>query len=112
MINPWRHILAGVAGVLLCGAPSLQAVAEHGRGDGKAWEARREERFQEMEAALGLSAEQKASLREHRRKHRERAKSLWEEKRGRREALREELEKPSVDEAKVTALHAELKGID
>jgi Spy/CpxP family protein refolding chaperone len=74
-------------------------------------EARMEERMARMDKELGLTAEQRKKLKEHRQSHRGEAKKFFEEIRTKREALREELEKPDFDKDKVKALNEELKAL-
>ncbi|MBI4396110.1 MAG: Spy/CpxP family protein refolding chaperone [Elusimicrobia bacterium] len=66
---------------------------------------------EEVHQQLNLTPEQEKKLEEHRRTHREQAKALHEEQKQKREALRQELEKPELDMAKVKALHDEMKGV-
>lgn len=80
------------------------------RGPGsKDWAKKRKERFEKMKKDLGLSQKQEQELEAHKEKHRKEAQALREELRAKREAMKAELDKPSLDEARVTALNEELK---
>lgn len=101
--------------LVLCGlfaAPALRAESpKEGPGDGK-WEQKREEKFKEMREKLGLTADQEAKLKAHKESHKAEARNLHEGMRAKRDALRQELEKPAVDESRVRALHNEIKALD
>lgn len=81
-------------------------------GDKGSWEERHEEKIKAMHEKLGLTPAQEKALKAHRESHREEGKKLWQEVRGKRESLRQELQKNPVDEPKVRALHDELKALD
>jgi Spy/CpxP family protein refolding chaperone len=98
-----RHV-AGVVFSVLCLTAGLRA--EEG-----AWEPPKEDRMEAMEKDLGLSPEQKEKLKAHRQSHRQAAKALFEQLKAKRDALRQELEKPSVDDSRVQAIHGELKAL-
>jgi Spy/CpxP family protein refolding chaperone len=107
-----RSLLMGlVAGMLLL-APVSGFCAEaeqmgpppgvhEGKGEGR--------HFEKTFDALGLSAEQKDKLKAGREKNRDVGKQAREEIRNAREALGQELDKPTLDVAKVKALHETLK---
>ena len=79
---------------------------ESGMSDGQ-----REKRFDAMEKELGLSKEQSEKLRAHRKAQRETGMALMQEMKAKREALRAELDKPTLDTSKVKALNEELKAL-
>jgi Spy/CpxP family protein refolding chaperone len=106
MKNRRRFVLALVA---LFAAAGLRAEAPAG---GEDWEQKKEEKIKEMHAKLGLDADQQAKLEAHRKDHREEGRALRESLREKRAALRAELEKTSLDEPRVRALHEELKALD
>ncbi len=105
-----RFGVAALSILFLAGA-ALARPPEGGPGGPEKWEKKREARMQEMHKKLGLTPEQEKRLEEHRKTHQEAGKALREEKREKMEALRLELEKPDMDEARVRAIHAEIKDI-
>ncbi len=78
------------------------------RGDGKG---RMEEHMKRVEKQLNLSPEQQKKLEEHRAAHRDEAKKFFGEVKQKREEMRTELEKETIDEAKVKAINEELKAL-
>lgn len=99
--------------LVLAASPALQAASpDEGPGDAQRWEQKHEEKLKEMREKLGLTADQEAKLKAHRAAHKEAGRQLREEMRSKRDALRQELEKPSVDEKRVRALHDEIKALD
>ncbi len=70
---------------------------------------RMEGRMEKMKAQLSLTPDQEKKLKEHRQAHREERKKMAETMRAKRDALEQEMAKPSFDEAKVKILHSELQ---
>ncbi len=107
-----RSLLMGlVAGMLLlasgsgfCAEPEQMGPPpgmHEGKGDGR--------HFEKIFDELGLSAEQRDKLKAGREKGRAEEQKIREEMRSAREALGQELDKPTLDVAKVKALHETLK---
>jgi periplasmic protein CpxP/Spy len=69
-----------------------------------------EQRMSRIESQLDLSAEQKTKLQEHRKAHREKAKTLWDEYKAHKKSLAAELEKSTVDKARVQNIQNDIKG--
>jgi protein CpxP len=89
-------------------APALRAEGPYG---GPKDDGRREQKIEEMHKKLGLSAEQAAQLREHRKAHKEESRALFDQIKTKKHAVKEELGKADFDEAKVRALSGEIKQI-
>lgn len=68
----------------------------------------REERIEKMHEQLGLSDEQKAQLKEHRQTHRKEMKDVRKQMKDVRESIRQELQSPDLDEAKIKSLKNDL----
>ena len=68
-----------------------------------------EKRMEKIQEQLGLSEEQRAKIKEHRKKHFAETKELHEQIRGKMEELRKELQKADFDEGKVRAIHSDIK---
>ncbi len=109
-----RSLLMGlVAGMLLlapvggfCAEPEQMGPPpgmHERKGDGK--------HFEKIFDGLGLSAEQQEKLKAGREKNRDVEKKAREEMRNAREALGQELDKPTLDMVKVKALHETLKAL-
>lgn len=102
---------AAVLSILLLAGTASAYPPQGGPGNPEKWEQKREARMQEMHKKLGLTPDQEKRLEEHRKTHQEAGKALREEKREKMEALRVELEKPDMDEARVRAANEELKAV-
>lgn len=61
-------------------------------------------------AHLGLSPQQKDALENNKKDHRERQRTLLKKLRDAMKAMRDELQKPTIDRQRIDALHAEMKG--
>ncbi len=98
---------------LLCGllmtASGAYAVRDNGEGPERT--GKMEARMKKIERQLGLTPDQEKQLEENRKSHREETKKLFEEMKDKREALRNELEKPDFSVERVKAIHGELKEI-
>ncbi|MBI3813411.1 MAG: Spy/CpxP family protein refolding chaperone [Nitrospinae bacterium] len=68
-----------------------------------------EKRMEKIQEQLGLSEEQKAKIKEHRKKHFAEVKELQEQIHAKMEELHKELQKADFDEGKVRAIHSEIK---
>jgi Spy/CpxP family protein refolding chaperone len=70
-----------------------------------------ERKMEKVQELLGLNDEQKARLKEHRRRHFTEVKELRGKIHSKMEELRKELEKASLDEGKVRAIHSDIKSL-
>jgi Spy/CpxP family protein refolding chaperone len=107
------RIGASSACALFLSAAALRvpAFGEEKRGSDKKWEEKREERGKKMAKELGLSADQEKQLKDSRKAHREKGEELRKEMQGKREAMKAELEKPSLDMSRINSLQAEIKDL-
>ncbi|MBL0059081.1 MAG: Spy/CpxP family protein refolding chaperone [Elusimicrobia bacterium] len=71
----------------------------------------RAEMREKMKTELGLSDEQVKQLEAHRRDHRAEMKQLWTAMKEKREAIKTELEKPTLDKNAVHQLNDQLKEV-
>lgn len=110
-----KSAVAMLTGLFVLAGAGLFAepMGDDGPGPGPGGEdgQKMEGRFEEMNKELGLTKEQAEKLRAHRKSQRETNQALWKQMQGKREALRAELEKPTVDTGKVKALNEDLKGL-
>ena len=109
--KPNRTGLWVLCGLLLAAsaayaAPPAGAALGAGDKDGKM-----EARMKRVEEQLGVTRKQEKRLKKHRKAHREEAGKLFEEMRQKKEALRNEMEKPDFNMDQVKALHEDLKRI-
>lgn len=103
-------IITGAAFILV--ASSMPVHADRGdRDEGKfsKWKERKEARKQEIFKELNLTDEQKQKLEEKGREHKDGAQHLRNDMRELKEALRQELEKESLDMAKINQIQGQIK---
>lgn len=105
-----------LTGLLLIAGAGLYAepMGDDGPGFGpgpRGDESKMEGRFEEMNKELGLTKEQAEKLRAHRLSQRQANQALFQQMQDKREALRAELEKTTVDSGKAKSLNEELKDI-
>jgi Spy/CpxP family protein refolding chaperone len=107
------RIAAASACALFLSAAALRApvFGEDKGGSDKKWEEKREERGKKMAKELGLSADQEQQLKDSRKAHREKGEEFRKEMQGKREAMKAELEKPSLDMSRINSLQAEIKDL-
>ena len=79
--------------------------------EGGAKHERMEKKAQEIYAKLGLTDQQKKQLEDNRQKNRDQKKALFEKMHSLKEALNEELMKPSLDMGKVGEVQAQTKAL-
>lgn len=103
-----KAALLGLAVTFLL-SPVLYAEGPYGGRNGEA--SGREERCGRLAAEIGLTAEQEAKLKEHREEFRNRNKYLVEKIGSKRKELKEELEKESIDRAKVGKIIGDIKDL-
>jgi len=72
------------------------------------WKARKAKMYKE----LGLTDEQKKKFEAHRKSHWENNKKIRETIKAKRKLIRDELEKESINEARVRQLHNEIKALN
>ena len=107
-MNRNYHRVISLLAILALLAVTSTADADSRRGS---FEERKEARIKAIHERLHLSAEQEALLENHRARHRQEARDLRETVRATKEALRQELQQPEMDMAKVNQLHAYLKDL-
>lgn len=73
------------------------------------WKERMEERKQELFKELNLTDEQKSKLEENRKKNKEGSSALWKSMKDLRNAMRQELEKETLDMAKINQIQSQMK---
>jgi len=97
-----RAVSLAVIAVFLFGS---SLYAEHGckPGEGK---------FDKLTEELGLSPEQKTQLDAQREAFKSKNEAAWEKLKAKKEELRAELEKPTVDRAKVSAIIEDMKNLE
>ncbi len=78
-------------------------------GDKKCSNFDREEKFEKLSTELGLTAEQKAQLKEQRETFKDKQGELMTKSRAKNKELGEELEKPEVDRAKVNKIISDIQ---
>jgi Spy/CpxP family protein refolding chaperone len=71
----------------------------------------REARMEEIHRRLGLTPEQSQKLKDHRKSHKEEARRIHEQLREKRQALKEELEKPDYNPERIKQMHGEMKDL-
>lgn len=100
--------LAGVL-ILTQGIPAF-AQDDGPREDRRAeFRAKMEQKIERMHDELGLTPEQKEKLKAHRESKMQNRRAFKEKIRAKRQALRDELQKPDFDRQKVKALHNDIK---
>lgn len=70
-----------------------------------------EDKIKEVHQKLGVTPEQEQKLKEHREKNRSQMEALRGQLKEKREAIRQEFEKADFNEARIRALHNELKAL-
>lgn len=85
--------------------------AEDAKSDDKNWEARFEARRKEVEDKLNLTPEQRDKLHALKDRQRKESLELRHSLRQERETLRQELQKETLDQAKVKAIHGKIKDL-
>jgi len=70
-----------------------------------------EEKFDKLTEELGLTPEQETELKQQRSQFKAQKKELWGKIRAKKKELKEELEKPDVDRAKVDKIIGEIKDL-
>lgn len=108
-----KTIIVSVVSVLmlLSGVSYAQPSGGTDTKQEKAWAEKKEARRQELYKDLNLSDEQKKALEENKSKGREQMKALFTDMRAKREAIRQELQKDTLDMAKIDQINGELKNL-
>lgn len=96
--------------VMMMSSLSVYAGGPDGDTDRSAqWKERIEARKQEIFRELNLTDEQKQKLEENRKTHRDDAKDLFKNMKELRTAMRQELEKESLDMARINQIQSQIK---
>lgn len=108
-----KKMRMGIMGVLALamvsmGVPFVFAQGGHHWDDEKTGE-KGKTHFEKMYEDLNITAEQKTQLEANRASHRDAARKLREKTQAKREELKQELSKAEFNEAKIKAIHNELK---
>jgi|GEM_PF-5602422 len=98
------------------GPPPLEGLQRehgvHGRMQGGAEAGERKgPDFEKMAQELGLTQEQQAQLKEHRRQNMKQAQEIREQLKAKKDEIRQELQKDPVDVARIRAIHEQIKAL-
>ena len=108
-MKKFEKVLFGVIGFFVFAALPL-AQAQNTPGPQEHAQVRHfDQRIQEIFKQIGLTDSQKKQLEVNKKQHQERMKSIWQQIKTNREALRDELMKPQMDMPKITALQDQIK---
>lgn len=103
-------ITMGAAFILMASSLPVHAGRRDGEeGRSSQWKERKEARKQEIFKELNLTDEQKQRLEDKRKQHMDGAQDLRKNMKELKEALRQELEKESLDMAKINQIQAQIK---
>ncbi len=101
-----------VAGIIFLLSSTLYAQRDYDKREGKErCSVNVEGKFEKLTEELGLTAEQEAKLKEERKEFMKKNKDLMRRMRSKREELKQELEKPNIDRAKVGTIINDLKNL-
>ncbi len=104
--------MLAMLGMLFLAAPLVHAdepeVAGIAEGRQKFME-KMEQKMQEVYKDLNLTDEQKKALDENKTKNRAQTKELFKQMKDKKDAIRDELQKETLDSAKIEQIHNELK---
>jgi Spy/CpxP family protein refolding chaperone len=117
MNKKWEKtaLVSMVALFLFSGAPAIVAQPgpdEDVQGKMQQFRERMEKKMDNIIEELGLSPEQKEAILEHKKSHRQEMEETHKAMREKHDALKAELEKEELDQARIKALVAEIKELE
>lgn len=110
-MNKKMMSIAAVAAlvVMMCTVSVHAGDAGDEDGFSAKWKERMEAKKQEMFKELNLTDEQRSKLEENRKKRKESSSVLWKSMKDLRDAMRQELEKDTLDMARINQIQSQMK---
>lgn len=112
MVKRDRFVILFTAAALILASPVAYAYPGDGHSpEKKSFWGKEETGHEALYKELKLTDEQKKLLEENRKTHREEARAMFDEMRQKRALMKEELQKDSLDMAKINSINQDLKAL-
>lgn len=108
-IKKFNIIAVSVITMLALVSPAIYAQGCAYSDKEKVWVQKKEAKRQELYKELNVSEEQRKALEENKNKHREQMKALFNEMKEKKTLIRQELQKDTLDMAKINQVNGDLK---